>query len=242
MDTLLNRQCLEVLHAKTVKDFVQISGQVAKSMGFHSMGALVVTDHSPHLSEFHSVTNAPAEYMPIFEDPESAKLDPVTQHCKRNATAIIWDQHTYVSAGRADLWEHQAAFGYESGIGVALHLPRGRHFMLGFDSDLRSCVSRKARLGLTLDFLQFTAYAQAAAFDLCTPYPNGRSLTCLAPGELDALRRSMDGLSDWEVGNAMGISETEVLLRLRRATTKLGCATRFEAALRAIQLGLVVCG
>ncbi len=46
MDTQLNRQCLEVLHAKTVKEFVRISGQVARSMGFQTMGALVVTDHS----------------------------------------------------------------------------------------------------------------------------------------------------------------------------------------------------
>ena len=51
----------------------------------------------------------------------------------------------------------------------------------------------------------------------------------------------MDGLSDWEVGQAMGISETEVLLRLRRTSTKLGCSTRYEAALRALSLGLVEC-
>ncbi len=88
---------------------------------------------------------------------------------------------------------------------------------------------------------EFAAYAQAAAFDLLIPYPLGADRHRPAPGELDALRRSMDGLSDWEVGHAMGISEKEVLLRLRRATAKLGCATKYEAALRAIRLGLVDC-
>jgi DNA-binding CsgD family transcriptional regulator len=239
--TQLNRQCLEVMHAKTVAEFVHLSGKVAQSMGFHSMGALIVIDHTPCFSEFRSVTDAPAEYLPIFEDVQTAKLDPVTQHCKRFSSSIVWDQKTYVDAGRADLWEHQAAFGYQSGVGVAMHLPRGKHFMLGFDSDDRSCVSPKARLGLTLDFLTFTAYAQAAAFDLCLPYVRGESPNALATGELDALRRSMDGLSDWEVGNAMGISETEVLLRLQRAMKKLGCATRYEAAIRALKLGLVAC-
>jgi len=242
IDTQLHRQCLEILHAKTVKDFVRISGKMAQSMGFHSMGALIVIDHTATFSEFRSVTDAPTEYLPIFEDTHSAKLDPVTQHCKQSASPIVWDQETYVSAGRADFWEHQAEFGYRSGVGVAMHLPRGRHFMLGFDSDKRSCVTAKAKLGLTLDFLTFTSYAQAAAFDLCLPYPQSPKPDAPAKGELDALQRSMDGLSDWEVGDAMGISETEVLLRLRRAMFKLGCATRYEAALRALKLGLVTCG
>jgi DNA-binding CsgD family transcriptional regulator len=241
MDTQLHRQCLEVLHAKTVKDFVRISAAFGQSMGFHTMAAMVVQDHSPHLSEFQWVTNAPPDWMPTFEDADSARLDPVAQHCKLSSSPIVWDQKTYVTAGRPDFWEQQAPFGYQSGVGIGIHLPHGRHFALGFDSDERSCAPRKAMLGLTLDFAKFASYAQAAAFDLCLPYPRGPDEQTLAAGELDALRRSMDGLSDWEVGNAMSISETEVLLRLRRATTKLGCATRYEAALRAIRLGLVAC-
>ena len=241
MDTQLNRQCLEVLHAKSVKDFVRISGEFGQSMGFHTMAAMVVTDHSPSLSEFQSVTNAPPDYMPTFEDADSARLDPVSQYCKRSSSPLVWTQNTYVAAGRADFWEQQAAFGFQSGICVAFHLPRGRHFMFGVTSDKQACGPRKAMLGLTLDLQQFAAYAQAAAFDLCAPYAGSNDRAPLAATELDALRRSMDGLSDWEVGCAMGISETEVLLRLRRATVKLGCATKYEAALRAIRLGLVAC-
>lgn len=242
IDTQLHRQCLEVLHARTVKDFVRISAEFGQSMGFHTMAAMVVTDHSPYLSEFQLVTNAPSDWMPTFEDADSARLDPVAQHCKQSSSPIVWDLSTYVDAGRTDFWDQQAAFGYKSGIGIGIHLPRGRHFAFGLDSDERSCVSKKARLGLTLDFLRFASYAQAAAFDHCIPYARGCGENLLATGELDALRRSLDGLSDWEVGNAMSISETEVLLRLRRAMTKLGCATKYEAALRAIRLGLVTCG
>ncbi len=242
METQLHRQCLEVLHAKTVKDFVRISGEFGQSMGFHTMGSVVITDHSPDLSEFQSVTNAPPDWMPAFQDLELARLDPVLQHCKLSSSPIVWDQGTYVAAGQPDLWDHQAAYGYQSGIGVAIHLPRGRHFVFGFDSDERSCATRRAKLGLTLDFQTFVSHAQAAAFDLCIPYTGSRRVNMLATGELDALRRSMDGLTDWEVGDAMGISEKEVLLRLRRAMTKLGCTTKYEAAIRAIRLGLVTCG
>jgi DNA-binding CsgD family transcriptional regulator len=241
METRLSRQCLEVLHAKTVKDFVRISGEFGQSMGFHTMAAMVVTDHAPSFSEVQFVTNAPPEYLPTFEDIGSAKTDPVLQHCKQFASPIVWDQSTYVDAGRGDFWEHQAGFGYQSGIAVATHLPRGKHFALGFDSAERSCVSKRAKLGVVLDFVLFASYAQAAACDFCLPYQQSSDAETLATAELDALRRSMDGLSDWEVGEAMGISETEVLLRLHRATAKLGCATKYEASLRAIRLGLVTC-
>ncbi len=242
IDTQLHRQCLEVLHARTVKDFVRISAEFGQSMGFHTMAAMVVTDHSPYLSEFQLVTNAPPDYMPTFEDADAARLDPVSQYCKKSSSPLAWDQKTYVAAGRADFWEQQAVFGFQSGTCVAFHLPRGRHFMFGFTSDKRACAARRSILGLTLDVQVFAAYAQAAASNLCAPYAQGSDESTLAPSELDVLRRSMDGLSNWDVGYSMGISETEVLLRLRRATTKLGCATKYEAALRAIRLGLITCG
>ena len=242
METRLHRQCLEVLHAKTVKDFVRISGEFGQSMGCHSMAAMVVTSHAPGLAEVRSVTSTPPEYLPIFEDEAAGNRDPVFLHCKHSSQPIVWDQDTYVAIGEGDLWDEQAAFGLRSGIGVAFHLPRGRHFVFGVDSDRRVCCERKAKLGMTLDLHQFAAYAQAAAFDLCMPYAPSADSTIPAASELEALRRSMDGLSDREIGDAMGISETEVLLRLRRAMVTLGCATRYEAALRAIRMGVVACG
>src|SRR5205807_1822354 len=110
-----------------------------------------ITDHSPHLTAFQSVTNAPSDYMPLFEDMESAKLDPVSQHCKRFSTPIIWDQRVYAEQGRGELWECQAPFGYLSGISVALHLPHGKHFLFGVDSDSDTCVPRGQRQNMLSD-------------------------------------------------------------------------------------------
>jgi DNA-binding CsgD family transcriptional regulator len=243
--TRLNRQCLEVLHSSSVKELVRASTEFGLSMGFHTMAAMVVTDHSPSLSEFQCVTNAPPEYIPAFEDQDAAQRDPVSQHCKHSSMPTVWDQKFYIDAGRGDYWEQQASYGLRSGIAVAFHLPRGRHFVFGLNSDNQSCMERRRRLGLMLDVQQFASHVQAAAFDLCMPYNIGGQVGTgevrLPVGELDALRRAMDGLSDWVIGQAMGISETEVLLRIRRATQRLGCATRYEAALRAIRLGLVSC-
>ncbi len=241
METLLNRQCIEMLHADSVKEFLRIGADFVRSIGFHTIAATVVTDHGSSLTEFQSITNAPLAYMPAFEDMASAKLDPVSQHCKQYSSAIVWDQSLYAAAGRGDFWEHQAAFGYLSGISLAFHLPHGRHFMFGIDSDQRVCAPRRELQPLLGDLREFAAHAQAAAFDLCLPYPRGSGVHQIPYSELDALRWSMDGLSDWEVGQSMAISETEVMLRIRRVIEKFGCRNKYEAGLRAIKLGLVHC-
>jgi DNA-binding CsgD family transcriptional regulator len=241
METLMNRRCLDVLHASSVREFTRLNVEFIHDLGFQTISATVITDHASSLTDFQSVTNAPDDYLPCFEDMESAKFDPVSQHCKRSSSPVVWDQATYVTEGRADFWEQQAAFGYKSGISVAFHLPHGRHFMYGVDSPKGSCGAKRDLHWLASDVHEFAAYAQAAAFDFCMPYSRSETQSTLAAGELDALRRSMDGLNNWEVGRAMAISETEVMLRLRRAMRKLGCANKYETALRAIRLGLVDC-
>jgi DNA-binding CsgD family transcriptional regulator len=210
-------------------------------VGLSTVGATVITDHGCGLTEFQSVTNAPEGYLADFQNIQLAKLDPVSQHCKHSSMPIVWDQDVYVESGRADFWEHQAAFGLRSGISVAFHLPRGRHFLFGVDCDRRTCGSALRARELAGDIQEFAAHAQAAAFDLCLPYDHSEDKTKLAKGEIDALRWNIDGLSNWEIGQAMSISETEVKLRLRRAMLKLGCNNKYEAALRAIRLGLVDC-
>jgi DNA-binding CsgD family transcriptional regulator len=241
MPTQFERRCLEILHVSSVKEYTQHLVNFVHSVDLHTVSATVITDHSATLTQFQSVTNAPQGYLTSFEDLDAGKRDPVSQHCKRSSAAVTWNQDFYVTSGRADFWEHQAAFGYRSGICVAFHLPHGRHFMFGVDCHRRTCGSGKASRELASDICYFAGYAQAAAFDLCIPYPRAANETVLAAGELDALRRSMDGLSDWEIGRAMSISENEVTLRLRRSMHKLGCTNKYETALRAIRLGLVHC-
>ncbi len=241
VETQFHRKCQELLHVRSVKEFTQHIARFTESLGLNMVGATVITDHACGLTQFESVTNAPSGYLEDFQDIASAKFDPVSQHCKRTSMPIVWDQDTYVSRGRGDFWERQAIFGLRSGISVAFHLPRGRHFLFGATSSERTCGSGRHVRELVADLHQYAAYAQAAAFDLCIPYESGSASSVLAKGEVEALRWSADGLCDWEVGREMSISETEVTLRLRRAMSKLGCSSKYEAALRAIRLGLITC-
>lgn len=240
MDTQLDRHCTDALHAKSVGDLQRKMVAFSEDRGFWRMSATVITDHSPTLREYQHITNASADYMSTFEDMEAAHVDPVSQHAAAFSTPLVWDQSTYVNGGQASLWEQQAPCGYRSGIVVAFHLPRGRHFLFGPDSDQPTCGPAAQVKRLVEDVIQFAAHAQAAACELSFHLdPPDHELPNPTPGELEALRWSMDGMTRWEVGRKMGLSERDVALRLERVMRKLGCTSTYESALRAIKLRLI---
>ncbi len=242
MERELNRYCKEILHCTSIRDYKTAVGRFANSRGMRTFGSTVITDHSPTMTEFQYITNAASEYLADYEDLESAKIDPVSQHAKRSSNPIVWNQSTYVETDTMPLWEHQATFGYCSGITLALHLPRGRHFMFGVDCDRQVCFDRRHERAIVEAVSVFAAHAQAAAFDLCAGYkPIPEDNLEWTPIELEPLRWSVDGLTNWEIGERLGISEREVARRLHRAGQRLSCATRYETVLRAIRLGLIDC-
>jgi DNA-binding CsgD family transcriptional regulator len=202
----------------------------------------VITDHSSTLTEFQTVSNAPADYLADFEDLELARVDPVSQHCKQSTAPIVWDRRTYASAGRDELWERQAQFGYRSGLAVAMHFPKGRHFLFGAEWDRERCEHVADYKEKFADLLTFAAHAQAAAFVLSIPWRNDTyNEWSVTNAELEALRWTMDGLTSWEVAKEMSISERQVALLLRQVMKKLGCSSKYETVLRAIQLKLIEC-
>ena len=104
-----------------------------QNLGFETVSATTVIDHMLGEAEFITLDNTPAGFQDSFENAGRCKVDPVAQHCKRTSVPIIWNQATYTVAGKGPEWEHQAQFGYKTGIAMALHLPEGRHFLFGVD-------------------------------------------------------------------------------------------------------------
>lgn len=232
--------CLEMLHSQSVKDFSRRLFTFTENLGFSSVAAMVITDHSPTLTEFQTITNAPAAYLGEFENLELGRIDPVSQHCKRSNAPIVWNRRTYASPREQELWERQAEFGIRSGLAIAMHPGKCRHFMFGADWNHEACANVPHFKRISYDLLEFAAHAQAAAFELGNPAPPLHDASrLLSRRELDALSRSMDGNTSWEIGAAMSISERHATLLLQRAMRVLGCGTKYEAVLRAIRLGLI---
>ena len=228
-----------VMQARDRTEFRSEVVRFTQRLGFETVSAITVIDHGLGKSEFINVDNTPEGFNVTYSSPALQRQDPVMQHCKRQTVPIIWDQETYVAHGAGELWEHQAGFGYRTGIAMALHMPEGRHFLLGVDrdQDLPADVDELQRL--VADLQLFAVHAQEAALRLLVPAAMQPERPALTPRELEALRWTMDGKTAWEVGAVLGITERTAVLHINNAMHKLGCVSKLQAVLKALRLGLI---
>jgi len=229
----------EVLEARTRDEFRHEVVRFTQRLGFQTVSALTVIDRAPGRSEFIAVDNTPPGFAEVYANPSLGRRDPVMQHCRRQTVPIIWNQQTYLSHDAGELWEQQARFGYRTGIAMALHMPEGRHFILGVDRDRPLPDDRDELQRVVADLQLFAVVAQDAAMRLLVPAPQQPERPALTPRELEALRWTMEGKTAWEVGAVMGITERTANLHVNSAAHKLGCANKHQAVLKALRLGLI---
>lgn len=228
-----------VLEARDREEFRSEVVRFAKRLGFETVSAITVVDHSAGETDFVAVDNAPEAFRDTIEDPRAMNLDPVMQHCKRQSVPIIWDQNTYVSAGAAEMWEAQARFGFRTGVCLALHMPEGRHFVIGVDRDQALPTDRAEVTRMVADLQLFAVHAQDTAMRVLVPERLQPERPKLSPRELDSLRWTMDGKTAWEVASILGITERTAGLHIQSAMHKLGCGNKHQAVLKALRLGLI---
>jgi DNA-binding CsgD family transcriptional regulator len=228
-----------VLEVKTRDELLTELVSFTRRLGFETVAATAVVDHFRAEPEFITVDNSPAAYRASFENLDDGKRDPVMQHCKRASVPIIWNQDTYTSSGQGEKWELQARFGYRTGIALALHLPEGRHFLMGVDRDQSLPAAPAEVTRIVADLQLFAVHAQDAALRLLLPASPQPDIPTLTPRELESLRWTMEGKTAWELGNILGISERTAVLHVNNATHKLGCVNKHQAVLKALRFGLI---
>lgn len=228
-----------VLEARDLDEYRQTVIRIARQLGFDTVTAMLVIDHHDAATEFLAVENAPEAYRDCANDLAQGQTDPVMQHCKYRSNPIIWDQSTYLKAGRIDKWEMQAAFGYRTGICLAFHMPDGLHFVLGVDRD-QALPDDRTEVGRMLSALQlFAVYAQDSAMRVLLPPRDKPAPPRLSALEIDCLRWTMEGKTPWEVSAILHIAESTARLQLDNAMRKLSCVNPAQAALKALRFGLI---
>lgn len=230
-----------VLEARSREEFRGEVIRFAQGLGFDTVAATAVQDQTLGAAHFECVDNIPASFLERFEDTSIWRVDPVAQHCKKSSVPIIWDQATYVGLGLGNQWEEQAAYGFRTGIAVALHMPEGRHFLLGVDRKVALPSDSLAVTRIMADLQLFAVHAQEAAWRLLMPieFAPQSQKAHLTPRELECLRWTMEGKTAWEVGAILSISERTAVLHINNAMRKLDCSSKHQAVLKALRLGLI---
>jgi DNA-binding CsgD family transcriptional regulator len=224
-------------HVKDRDDYLRAVVGFAKKVGFDLVSAQTIQEGVAGQFDLVSIDNRSASYS-AYDNRQVARRDPVMQFLKHNSVPLVWDQSFYVAHGAADLWEEQAVFGYRCGIAVPMHLPAGRHFLLGVDRDQPLPANQRHLERMTADLQLFAVYAQEVAARVLTP-PQDRQVAALSPREVDALLWTMEGKTAWEVGKILNISERTVTQHIGSAMRKLDCVNKQQAVVKALRLGLI---
>jgi len=230
---------LSVMQSRTEQEFRNEIVRFSQQLGFDTVSAITVIDHPLSDAEFLVVDNAPDAYRETTDDVTLGRRDPVMQHCKNQSVPIIWNQDTYTERGMGDMWEEQARFGYRTGVCLALHMPEGRHFVLGVDRQQAMPKDPIEVTRIVADLQLFAVHAQDAALRILVPAAAQPERPALTPRELESLRWTMDGKTAWEVGEALGITERTAVLHINNAMHKLQCTNKHQAVLKALRLGLI---
>ena len=230
-----------VLTARTREQFREEVVRFSRALGFDTVAATSVVDHSVNEAEFDTVDNTPESFHAVYKNRSNWRRDPVMQHIKRQSVPIVWNQATYVESGMGEMWEEQAQFGYRCGIALALHLPEGRHFLLGVNRDSALPAETVALTRAVADLQLFAVCAQETAWRVILPRESdAHSINVrLTPRELECLKWTMDGKTAWEVGSILSITERTAVLHIGNAMRKLDCNSKHQAVLKALRLGLI---
>lgn len=212
----------------------------AERMGFPLVSAILVIDRPASPPRFISVGNVSEAYKSSYNDPELSRRSPVLTRLKHLAHPFAYDQRLYVHDGVGHLWEHQAAFGYKTGVAMAMHMDNDRHFLLGVDREEALPPDDFALTRMMADLQLLGAFAQETAVRLLAPIsdPQG-DIPTLTPREMEILRWTSAGKSAEVIGNILGIHRGTVNFHLQSVNKKLAVASKHAAVSKAIRLGLI---
>lgn len=236
---MLLERYYEVSQASDVDTFRDRLVRFANDMEFPLVSADLVIE-APNVAQpatFVSLSNASTAYQSTFTNATEARRDPVMQRMRRLSVPFVWDQGTYVSEGVPEMWEEQAAYGYRTGVAVALHLPGGLHFLLGVDRPDALPRDSRELTRLMADLQLLAVHAQDAATRLLRPAEPAVEAPRLSQRELEVMQLTMHGKSSWTVGQLLSISEHTVNFHIRNVLKKLDCASKHQAVLKLIGLG-----
>jgi len=236
----------EMMHVVAARDASILDASIRHFMrrtGFERYSLIVIDD------DFSSDTsavvlgclnNTPPEYLDEWASLESARRDPVMQQAKHTVAPFVYGQDTYVLAGAAEKWEMQAPFGYGTGVCSTFHLPGNLHVFFGVDSGCPLPESKSELATMVSSCHFFGTFVQCAALNVLNlQRPCAKPMVRLSPREHECLQWAAEGKTAWETGMILSIAEGSVAKILASAIRKLDCASKPQAVVKALRLGLI---
>lgn len=182
--------------------------------------------------------NPPDGFLEASRSLDAGLRDPLLTAMLAKPGMFTYDQALYTESGAADLWDNQAAFGFRSGMAVALHETSHLElFSFGVDGPDSLPTQAASRLALEAQLRMVAMHAHEAAKRLWTARV-AVDLNAVNAEETEALKWASDGMCVWVRGDKLVHSRPGLASAQRSAARKLGTFGP-GAVLRAIEGGLI---
>jgi DNA-binding CsgD family transcriptional regulator len=229
---------VSILHAADEADLLKKMRAAAVANGFeHVLFGMEL--RRPFLKPIQHVTSGyPEPYQAIYRDKGFIFRDPSVAYCQTQTKPLIWGEGMY-SADSYEIMEESAKHGLGHGLSVPVR--DGPHAVsmlsLARDKPFESVAER--RLVLTAGELWANS-VHAASKKLIVPEMERHLQPNLTPREREVLKWIAEGKSNSVIADFLKLSEATIEFHVRNLFAKLDVATRLQAAVVALSMGLIV--
>lgn len=216
--------------------------QLGNDYGFERTLIAVVPDHQTSLEQAFLRSNYSPNWRNVYDSAKLVYVDPTVTHCTTRSTPLIWEPDIFASKQQKTMYEEACSHGLRSGLTLPFHGANGELGILCFVNDVmpgrrfrREALQAMPDLTLMRDFA-FEASLKFAKPSLRIPSHQRPAIT---RRELECLKWSAAGKSSWEIARILHCSESTVNFHFSNIRRKFDTATRQQAVVKAMRLGLI---
>ena len=192
----------------------------------------------PFLEPIQHVTNCyPEAYWEIYCGKNFVSRDPVFAHCRNRTNSLIWCEDLY-SANSHEIREESTKYGLGHGLSVSVTDGPYMFSMLSLARDKPFETAAEKKRVLTAGVLLVDTL-HVVSKNLIVPEMERDLRPNLTPREQECLKWIAEGKSNSVIGDLLKLSEATVDFHIRNIFRKLNVASRTQACVVAMSMGLI---
>lgn len=232
----------QLLCCSSARAWQSLIFKLGSELGYERvMLALFPSRHTPLEAEYaFLLSNYPTAWRNKYDADKLWRIDPTVAHCTHKTVPLIWSPDLFSARPQRRLYEEACSHGLRFGVTLPMHGAKGELGMLCLATDKTPDKSSQREALRTIPelscFRDFVLESSPPFVRL--PEAPARP-AAITQRELECLKWSATGKSSWEIGQILRCSEPTVNFHFSNVRRKFNVASRRQAVVKAIQMGLL---
>lgn len=235
-------QFSNLLCHSTVEDWRDHVFKLGNDLGYEQTRLAILPDpHAPIEAEHafqHS--NYSSDWLNKYTSEKMHHVDPTFSHCICKSTPLIWSPEIFSAQKQKEMYEEACGYGVRSGVTLPIHGAKGELGIVCFVSDIKPDKRFHQDARRTLSELSyFRDFIFESSLQFMKPSHQAEETVPITRCELECLKWCAAGKSSWEIGKILGCTEATVNFHFGNIRCKFNTKSRWQAVVKAINLGLI---